>query len=110
MTISLQGITPFSSANFDDFAKSPISALRAIFEESHVRLSTLNSSKIARALILNFFQSRLITTFYRSINFLRAMDKLRHKKNAAPRVWVALCLLHNSIFMVIYCRKRYHNK
>ncbi len=48
----------------DDFAKSAISALRAIFEESHVRRSTLNSSKIAQALILDFFQSRLISTFY----------------------------------------------
>jgi len=54
----------------DDFAKSPISALRTIFEESHVRLSTLNSSEIARALILSrhgVIQSRLSTTFYKRI-------------------------------------------
>jgi len=37
----------------DGFVKSPISALRTIFEESHVRLSTIDSSKIARALILS---------------------------------------------------------
>ena len=54
--------------NIDDFAKSPISALRAISEESHVRLSTLNSSKIAQALILDFLRSRLISTFYGFIN------------------------------------------
>ncbi|MGM0402623.1 MAG: hypothetical protein ACQEQN_02790, partial [Thermodesulfobacteriota bacterium] len=35
--------------NIDGKVKSPISALRTIFEESHVRLSTLNYSKIARA-------------------------------------------------------------
>ncbi len=51
----------------DDFVKSPISALRAIFEEYHVHLSTLNSSKIAQALILAFLQSRLIATFYETI-------------------------------------------
>ena len=54
--------------NIDDFAKSPISALRAIFEEPNVRLSTLNSSKIAQALILDFLRSRLISTFYGFIN------------------------------------------
>ncbi len=51
----------------DGFVESSISALRAIFEESHVRISTINSSKIARALILNFLQSRLKTTFYEAI-------------------------------------------
>jgi len=54
--------------NCDDFAKSPISALRTISEESHVRLSTLNSPKIAQALILDYFQSRLISNIYRFIN------------------------------------------
>ncbi len=53
--------------NLDDFAKSPISALRAISEESHVHISTINSSKMARALILNFFQSRLIDIFYECV-------------------------------------------
>ncbi|MFO8112100.1 MAG: hypothetical protein R6T92_06275, partial [Desulfosalsimonadaceae bacterium] len=55
--------------NFDGFVKSPISALRKIFEESHVRRSTIDSSKIPRALILNILQSRLKTTFYEFINF-----------------------------------------
>jgi len=59
----------FFIVTFDDFVKSPISALRAIFEEYHVRLSTLNSSKIAQALILAFLQSRLIATFYETITF-----------------------------------------
>jgi len=58
----------FSENNIDDFVKSPISALRAIFEEYHVHLSALNSSKIAQALILAFLQSRLTATFYETIN------------------------------------------
>ena len=56
-------------AKIDDFVKSPISALCAIFEESHVHLSTINSSKIAQALILAFLQSRLKATFYEIIIF-----------------------------------------
>ncbi|MGM0404113.1 MAG: hypothetical protein ACQEQN_10380 [Thermodesulfobacteriota bacterium] len=52
----------------DGFVKSPISALRTIFEESHVRLSTLNPSKIARALILS---RHGVITLPSKIDFLR---------------------------------------
>jgi hypothetical protein len=85
-----QGLTVAKAHAFDDFAKSPISALRTIFEESHVRLSTLNSSKIARALILNFFQSRLITTFYGCIirpqSFVGSQDT---PESAAEKIYRA---------------------
>ena len=53
----------YRSPKIDGFVKSPISALRAIFEESHVHISTINSSKIARAWILNFFLCRPKVTF-----------------------------------------------
>jgi len=51
----------------DGTVKNPISALCAISEEIHVRLSTLNSSKIAQVWILNFLRHHLKTDFYETI-------------------------------------------
>ncbi|MFO8112374.1 MAG: hypothetical protein R6T92_07695, partial [Desulfosalsimonadaceae bacterium] len=79
MMHSCMGCFFFASILFDGFVKRPISALRTISEESHVRLSTIDSSEIARALILNILQSRLKTTFYEFILFLQTEIRFAHK-------------------------------
>jgi len=55
----------------DGFVKSPISALCAISEEYHVHLSTLNSSKIAQALILAFLSRLGVISKPSEADFLR---------------------------------------
>ena len=55
----------------DGFVKSPISALRAISQNfTYAKYAAF--FEITQALILNFFQSRLIMTFYDFIIFIVA--------------------------------------
>ena len=68
----------------DGFAKSPISALRAIFQNfTYAKYAAF--FEIAQALILNFLQSRQIATFYECV-IIESNAEIGGKNNFHPAI------------------------
>jgi len=87
--------------NFDGFVKSPISAIRAISQNfTYDKYAAF--FEIAQALILNFLQSRQISTFYECINYANPKIRLIHSyktgnclKSNCKYLWIFLFNIEN---------------